>query len=166
MLDVNCPFHWPISAQRVLGSYSAFTMCIVLDYYIMLNSLSCMEYRFVLGGYNFSNWMFLLLLTSIVTSYSWTDSTISFIKCRLKIFVPIAFLAFAVMVPVNWTNGTLELQHSTLDYSDIDKLSISNIPNRSPRYAELSVAFFCILFILYIFLMLSWWDVIDGLFVD
>lgn len=98
--------------------------------------------------------MFLLLLTLIVTSYSWTDSTISAIKCRLKIFVPIAFLGFAVMVPVNWTNGTLE--HSTLDYSDIDKLSISNIPIGSNRYAELSVAFFCILFILYIFLMLSW----------
>ncbi|KAE8075641.1 hypothetical protein FH972_014337 [Carpinus fangiana] len=52
----------------------------------------------------------------------------------LKIFVPIAFLAFAVMVPVNWTNGTLELEHSTLVYSDIDKLSISNIPKGSPRF--------------------------------
>ncbi|XP_059449324.1 CSC1-like protein At3g21620 isoform X1 [Corylus avellana] len=50
----------------------------------------------------------------------------------LKIFVPIAFLGFAVMVPVNWTNGTLE--HSTLEYSDIDKLSISNIPIGSNRF--------------------------------
>ncbi|XP_062152235.1 CSC1-like protein At3g21620 [Alnus glutinosa] len=50
----------------------------------------------------------------------------------LKIFVPIAFLAFAVMVPVNWTNGTLE--HSDLVYSDIDKLSISNIPIGSCRF--------------------------------
>jgi hypothetical protein len=96
--------------------------------------------------------MFLLFLSLIATSYSWTDSTISAIKCRLKIFVPIAFLAFAVMVPVNWTNGTLE--HSDLVYSDIDKLSISNIPIGSCRYAELSVAFFCILFILYIFFLI------------
>ncbi|XP_059449325.1 CSC1-like protein At3g21620 isoform X2 [Corylus avellana] len=36
------------------------------------------------------------------------------------------------MVPVNWTNGTLE--HSTLEYSDIDKLSISNIPIGSNRF--------------------------------
>ncbi|KAF7831584.1 CSC1-like protein [Senna tora] len=52
-------------------------------------------------------------------------------KCRLKIFVPIACLAFSVMVPVNWTNSTLE--RSNLTYSDIDKLSISNIPIGSDR---------------------------------
>ncbi|THF98617.1 hypothetical protein TEA_020685 [Camellia sinensis var. sinensis] len=45
---------------------------------------------------------------------------------RLKIFVPIAFLAFIVMVPVNYTNGTL------------DKLFISNIPTGSHRYIKLS----------------------------
>uniref|UniRef100_A0A5B6Z6E3 Calcium permeable stress-gated cation channel 1 n=1 Tax=Davidia involucrata TaxID=16924 RepID=A0A5B6Z6E3_DAVIN len=50
----------------------------------------------------------------------------------LKIFVPIAFLAFTIMVPVNYTNGTLE--HSNLTYSDIDKLSISNIPTGSHRF--------------------------------
>ncbi|KAJ7960358.1 Calcium permeable stress-gated cation channel 1 [Quillaja saponaria] len=50
----------------------------------------------------------------------------------LKIFVPIAFLAFVITVPVNWTNGTLE--HSNLIYSDIDKLSISNIPIGSDRF--------------------------------
>ncbi|WVY89584.1 hypothetical protein V8G54_035098 [Vigna mungo] len=50
----------------------------------------------------------------------------------LKIFVPIAFLAFSVMVPVNWTNSTLE--RSNLTYSQIDKLSISNIPTGSNRF--------------------------------
>ncbi|PON42541.1 Calcium-dependent channel [Parasponia andersonii] len=50
----------------------------------------------------------------------------------LKIFTPIACLAFAVMVPVNWTNGTLE--HSNLEYSNVDKLSISNIPIGSRRF--------------------------------
>ncbi|KAB5527645.1 hypothetical protein DKX38_021492 [Salix brachista] len=50
----------------------------------------------------------------------------------LKIFVPIAFLAFTISVPVNWTNNTLEL--SNLTYSDLDKLSISNIPTGSCRF--------------------------------
>ncbi|KAF6173235.1 hypothetical protein GIB67_026930 [Kingdonia uniflora] len=50
----------------------------------------------------------------------------------LKIFVPITFLAFAILVPVNWTNNTLE--RSNVNFSDIDKLSISNIPMGSPRF--------------------------------
>ncbi|KAF8391581.1 hypothetical protein HHK36_023887 [Tetracentron sinense] len=50
----------------------------------------------------------------------------------LKIFVPIAFLAFAILVPVNWTNDTLE--RSNLTFSGIDKLSISNIPTGSQRH--------------------------------
>ncbi|CAN1843540.1 CSC1-like protein At3g21620, partial [Linum perenne] len=60
--------------------------------------------------------------------------------CRLKIFAPIAGLAFAVLIPLNWTNNTLE--KSNLEYSDLDKLSISNIPLGSPRFwAHLSVAY-------------------------
>ncbi|OIW02769.1 hypothetical protein TanjilG_29545 [Lupinus angustifolius] len=50
----------------------------------------------------------------------------------LKIFIPIAFLAFSVMVPVNWTNRTLE--RSNLTFSSIDKLSMSNIPLGSNRF--------------------------------
>ncbi|CAH9081611.1 unnamed protein product [Cuscuta epithymum] len=50
----------------------------------------------------------------------------------LKIFVPIALLAFSVLVPVNWTNHTL--RDSKLTYNDIDKLSISNIPDKSLRF--------------------------------
>ncbi|MCL7042416.1 hypothetical protein MKW94_005172 [Papaver nudicaule] len=50
----------------------------------------------------------------------------------LKIFVPIALFAFAILVPVNWTNNTLE--QSILTFSDIDKISISNIPEGSPRF--------------------------------
>ena len=53
---------------------------------------------------------------------------------RLKIFIPIAMAAFSIMVPVNWTNHTLE--QSDLTYSDIDKLSISNIPVGSDRYEK------------------------------
>ncbi|XP_063949304.1 CSC1-like protein At4g02900 isoform X2 [Daucus carota subsp. sativus] len=51
----------------------------------------------------------------------------------LKIFVPIAILAFAVLVPVNWTNDTLETINN-LTYSSIDKLSISNVPAGSARF--------------------------------
>ncbi|XP_062106057.1 calcium permeable stress-gated cation channel 1 [Humulus lupulus] len=50
----------------------------------------------------------------------------------LKIFTPIACLAFAIMVPVNWTNVTLE--RSNFTYSNVDKLSISNIPLGSHRF--------------------------------
>ncbi|MFQ6633853.1 hypothetical protein Gotur_012396, partial [Gossypium turneri] len=50
----------------------------------------------------------------------------------LKIFGPIALIAFTVMIPVNWNNNTLE--HSGLTYSDIDKLSISNIPIGSHKF--------------------------------
>jgi hypothetical protein len=58
----------------------------------------------------------------------------------LKIFVPISILAFVVLVPVNWTNDTLQL--STVQHSDIDKLSISNIPVGSKRFiAHLVMAY-------------------------
>uniref|UniRef100_A0A1J3JFR4 Protein OSCA1 n=1 Tax=Noccaea caerulescens TaxID=107243 RepID=A0A1J3JFR4_NOCCA len=54
----------------------------------------------------------------------------------LKIFAPIALLAWAILVPVNWTNNTLELaKHlKNVTSSDIDKLSISNIPEYSNRF--------------------------------
>ncbi|KAL6520518.1 Calcium permeable stress-gated cation channel 1 [Orobanche hederae] len=54
----------------------------------------------------------------------------------LKIFVPVTLLAWAILVPVNWTNNTLAISQATdkLEYSDIDKLSISNIPHGSKRF--------------------------------
>ncbi|OVA09754.1 protein of unknown function DUF221 [Macleaya cordata] len=55
----------------------------------------------------------------------------------LKIFVPISILAFAILVPVNWTNSTLEdaqRANPKLTYNDIDKLSVSNIPLQSQRF--------------------------------
>ncbi|PIN21328.1 hypothetical protein CDL12_05964 [Handroanthus impetiginosus] len=51
----------------------------------------------------------------------------------LKIFVPVTLLAWAILVPVNWTNNTLAASAS-LEYSDIDKLSISNVPFGSQRF--------------------------------
>lgn len=53
----------------------------------------------------------------------------------LKIFVPITFLAFTILVPVNWTNDTLEnISAKNVTFSDIDKLSISNIREGSERF--------------------------------
>ncbi|XP_039048119.1 CSC1-like protein At4g02900 [Hibiscus syriacus] len=51
---------------------------------------------------------------------------------HLKIFVPLAVMAFAILAPVNWTGDTLE-RSKDIDYSDIDKLSISNVPDGSNR---------------------------------
>ncbi|GLU15542.1 hypothetical protein SLE2022_320210 [Rubroshorea leprosula] len=53
----------------------------------------------------------------------------------LKIFVPITFLAWSILVPVNWTNSTLDnVKLTTVTSSDIDKLSISNVPLGSNRF--------------------------------
>ncbi|XP_050368491.1 calcium permeable stress-gated cation channel 1-like isoform X3 [Argentina anserina] len=53
----------------------------------------------------------------------------------LKIFVPIAFVASAILVPVNWTNNTLDIEAKikNITSSEIDRLSISNIPDNSQR---------------------------------
>ncbi|KAL2339221.1 hypothetical protein Fmac_013667 [Flemingia macrophylla] len=60
----------------------------------------------------------------------------------LKIFVPIAFLAWAVLVPVNWTSTGLEAGLNNITSSDIDKLSISNVHSRSQRFwAHIVVAY-------------------------
>ncbi|VAH12552.1 unnamed protein product [Triticum turgidum subsp. durum] len=58
----------------------------------------------------------------------------------LKIFVPITILAFGVLVPVNWTNDALD--DLKVVHSDIDNLSISNIPYGSKRFiAHLVMAY-------------------------
>ncbi|KAL6197886.1 hypothetical protein ACLB2K_027678 [Fragaria x ananassa] len=53
----------------------------------------------------------------------------------LKIFVPIALVASAILIPVNWTNNTLDIDAkiNNITSSDIDRLSISNIPDNSER---------------------------------
>lgn len=50
----------------------------------------------------------------------------------LKTFVPMTLLAWAILVPVNWTNNTLA--ESGVNYDRVDKLSISNIPHGSQRF--------------------------------
>ncbi|XP_074583438.1 CSC1-like protein At3g21620 [Curcuma longa] len=59
----------------------------------------------------------------------------------LKIFVPITILAFSVLAPINWTNDTLK-DSGNLEHSEIDALSISNIPTGSQRFwAHLGMAY-------------------------
>ncbi|XP_072982956.1 CSC1-like protein At4g02900 isoform X1 [Typha latifolia] len=59
----------------------------------------------------------------------------------LKIFVPLTVLGFCVLLPVNWTSKTLENARG-LNFSDIDKLSISNVGQGSERFwAHLVMAY-------------------------
>ncbi|XP_076957749.1 hyperosmolality-gated Ca2+ permeable channel 1.7-like [Bidens hawaiensis] len=63
----------------------------------------------------------------------------------LKIFCPITLLSFAVLVPVNYTGEHFEVMKTNmkdLTFSDIDKLSISNIaPGSSRLYAHIVMAY-------------------------
>ncbi|PKI70592.1 CSC1-like protein At4g02900 [Punica granatum] len=104
----------------------------------------------------FLNWMpaALKMPEPELIEHAGLDST-AFIRIYLlglKIFVPITFLALVVLVPVNWTGKTLEtIQNVT--FSNIDKLSISNVPSGSARFwAHLVMAYvftFWIFYILY-----------------
>ncbi|XVF21817.1 hypothetical protein REPUB_Repub12eG0122500 [Reevesia pubescens] len=85
---------------------------------------------------NFLNWMraALRMPEPELIDHAGLDSVvyIRIYLLGLKIIVPLAVLAFLVLVPVNWTGETLE--HSrNLTFSDIDKLSISNVPDGSKR---------------------------------
>uniref|UniRef100_A0A2N9GVW1 CSC1/OSCA1-like 7TM region domain-containing protein n=1 Tax=Fagus sylvatica TaxID=28930 RepID=A0A2N9GVW1_FAGSY len=73
----------------------------------------------------------------------------------LKIFVPITILTLVVLVPVNWTGKTLELkQFKNLSFSNIDKLSISNIPTGSKRFwAHLVMSYVCSFWTFYVLYM-------------
>lgn len=63
------------------------------------------------------------------------DFILCFFFCRLKIFVPIALLAWSILVPVNWTSDGLQLAKlRNVTSSDIDKLSISNVERGSERF--------------------------------
>ncbi|PKU75195.1 DNA-directed RNA polymerase III subunit RPC2 [Dendrobium catenatum] len=52
----------------------------------------------------------------------------------LKIFVPLTILALLVIIPVNVSSGTLLDLKKDIVFSDIDKLSISNVKPGSERF--------------------------------
>ena len=61
------------------------------------------------------------------------DNTNFFLLDSLKIFLPIAALALLVLIPVNVSGGTLLDLRKEVVFSDIDKLSISNVNPGSNR---------------------------------
>ncbi|CAM0905200.1 unnamed protein product [Alopecurus aequalis] len=85
----------------------------------------------------FLNWMpaALKMPEPVLIDHAGLDSAVyvRIYLLGLKIFVPITVLAFAVLVPVNWTSGSLEKGNS-LSYDQIDKLSISNLGKGSQRF--------------------------------
>lgn len=79
----------------------------------------------------------LVLLRTFARIWGLIDHLIFALVCSLKIFIPVTILAFAVLVPVNWTGGTLDNLGDKLTFSDIDKLSISNVASRSERWEHM-----------------------------
>ncbi|CAI5534754.1 unnamed protein product [Closterium sp. Naga37s-1] len=87
------------------------------------------------------------------------------LKLGFKIFVPILLLAAAVLFPINFTGGSLEAQAAyaeqqvaegntkakLFEYSEIDKLSIANVPDGSPSlWAHVVMAWVFNLWALYV----------------
>ncbi|TKY47932.1 Calcium permeable stress-gated cation channel 1 [Spatholobus suberectus] len=95
-----------------------------------------LDWRAYLG---FLNWMpeALRMPEPVLIDHAGLDSAVylRIYLIGLKIFVPIAFLAWTVLVPVNWTSTGLEgAQIKNITSSDIDKLSVSNVHSRSERF--------------------------------
>ncbi|TKY70253.1 CSC protein [Spatholobus suberectus] len=86
----------------------------------------------------FLNWMpqALGMSESEIISHAGLDSA-AFLRIYtlgLKIFVPITVVALLILIPVNVSSGTLFFLKRELVVSDIDKLSISNVPPKSIRF--------------------------------
>jgi hypothetical protein len=60
----------------------------------------------------------------------------------LKIFLPITTLALLVLIPVNVSGGTLLDLRKEVVFSDIDKLSISNVSPGSNRCGSYELLIF------------------------
>ncbi|KAK8497061.1 hypothetical protein V6N13_029029 [Hibiscus sabdariffa] len=86
----------------------------------------------------FLNWMpqALKMSETELINHAGLDSAI-FLRIYtlgLKIFVPITVVALVILIPVNVSSGTLFFLRKELVVSDIDKLSISNVPPESIRF--------------------------------
>ncbi|KAL2234626.1 CSC1-like protein At1g32090 isoform X1 [Sesamum indicum] len=86
----------------------------------------------------FLNWMpqALKMSESEIITHAGLDSAV-FLRIYtlgLKIFGPIAIVAFLVLLPVNASGGTLFFLRRDLVVSNIDKLSISNVRPRSYKF--------------------------------
>ncbi|XP_057977585.1 CSC1-like protein At1g32090 [Malania oleifera] len=86
----------------------------------------------------FLNWMpqALRMSEAEIINHAGLDSAV-FLRIYtlgLKIFLPITVLAILVLIPVNVSSGTLFFLRKDLVFSDIDKLSISNVGPQSARF--------------------------------
>ncbi|KAL2901308.1 hypothetical protein RDABS01_026390 [Bienertia sinuspersici] len=86
----------------------------------------------------FLNWMpeALKMSETALIDHAGLDSAV-FLRIYtlgLKIFLPMMILALLVLVPVNVSGGTLFFLRKELVLSNIDKLSISNVPPKSYRF--------------------------------
>ncbi|KAK7309676.1 hypothetical protein RJT34_06596 [Clitoria ternatea] len=86
----------------------------------------------------FLNWMpqALRMSESEIINHAGLDSAV-FLRIYtlgLKIFVPVTVVALLILIPVNVSSGTLFFLRKELVVSDIDKLSISNVPPESLRF--------------------------------
>ncbi|KAI3514636.1 hypothetical protein L1887_13218 [Cichorium endivia] len=96
-----------------------------------------LDYRMYL---RFLNWVpaALKMPESELIDHAGLDSTVylRIYLLGLKIFVPIALLAFAVLLPINYTDRNFEIlitNAKDITFSPIDKFSISNVPSGSKR---------------------------------
>ncbi|KAJ6854228.1 putative CSC1-like protein [Iris pallida] len=86
----------------------------------------------------FLNWMpqALRMSQTDLVAHAGLDSAV-FLRIYilgLKIFIPVTLTALAILVPVNVYDGTLSRLHKEIVFSDIDKLSISNVSAGSQRF--------------------------------
>ncbi|XP_015963220.1 CSC1-like protein At1g32090 [Arachis duranensis] len=86
----------------------------------------------------FLNWMpqALRMSESEIITHAGLDSA-AFLRIYtlgIKIFVPVTVVALLILIPVNVSSGTLFFLRKELVVSNIDKLSISNVPPKSTRF--------------------------------
>ncbi|XP_061343032.1 CSC1-like protein At1g32090 isoform X3 [Gastrolobium bilobum] len=86
----------------------------------------------------FLNWMpqALRMSEAEIISHAGLDSAV-FLRIYtlgLKIFVPVTIVALLILIPVNVSSATLSFLRRELVVSNIDKLSISNVPPKSLRF--------------------------------
>ncbi|KAL3645767.1 hypothetical protein CASFOL_010947 [Castilleja foliolosa] len=86
----------------------------------------------------FLNWMpqALKMSETEIISHAGLDSAV-FLRIYIlgvKMFLPIVIAAFVVLIPVNFSGGTLFFLRRDLVVSNIDKLSISNVSPRSNKF--------------------------------
>lgn len=84
------------------------------------------------------NWVSLLFIMcdcNFIRNWSYVFSFFH----SMKIFVPVTIAALLFLIPVNVSGGTLLSLKKEVVFTDIDKLSISNVSAGSQRYISISL---------------------------